>query len=49
MATLEPLQTRYRQLVQSDGLDAILAAGALKARRIAEITLMRVKKAVGLR
>jgi len=45
---LAPLQERYRQLLAGSELDAILAAGAARASAIAQATLQKVKRAVGL-
>ncbi|MFH1647742.1 MAG: tryptophan--tRNA ligase [Chloroflexota bacterium] len=46
---LRPLQERYRQLTSPPGhIDAILAAGAAKARPLAEKTLAEVKERIGL-
>jgi tryptophanyl-tRNA synthetase len=46
---LRPLQERYRELTAEPGrIDAILRAGADKARPLAEKTLAQVKKRVGL-
>jgi tryptophanyl-tRNA synthetase len=46
---LRPLQERYRELTAEPGhIDAILKAGADKARPLAEKTLAEVKKRVGL-
>lgn len=50
LATLEPIQTRYRELTADAGeLDAILARGAERARSVANATLERVYRQVGLR
>ncbi|HJX14061.1 MAG TPA: tryptophan--tRNA ligase [Dehalococcoidales bacterium] len=46
---LRPLQERYREFTSPPGrIDAILAAGADKARPLAEKTLAEVKKRIGL-
>jgi tryptophanyl-tRNA synthetase len=46
---LRPLQERYKALAAQPGtIDAILADGAAKARPMAEKTLAKVKKRVGL-
>ena len=46
---LRPLQERYRELTAAPGrIDAILAEGAAKARPLAEKTLAKVHKVVGL-
>jgi tryptophanyl-tRNA synthetase len=47
--SLRPLQERYKELTAEPGhIDAILKAGADKARPLAEKTLAEVKKRVGL-
>jgi tryptophanyl-tRNA synthetase len=47
--SLRPLQTRYRELTAEPGhIDSLLAAGAAKARPLAEKTLADVKKKIGL-
>lgn len=48
LAVLEPIQARYRQLMASDEIYDILAAGAAKAREAAAPTLKRVKEVMGL-
>ncbi|NLW17532.1 MAG: tryptophan--tRNA ligase [Firmicutes bacterium] len=48
LSVLEPIQARYRQLIESDEIYDILAAGAVKAREVAAPTLERVKQAMGL-
>jgi tryptophanyl-tRNA synthetase len=49
VASLQPLQSRYRELTAEPGhIDAILEEGAAKARPIAEETLARVKNKIGL-
>ena len=45
---LEPLQTRYHELLASDELDDILDQGAEQARLVANKTLQRMKNAIGL-
>jgi len=50
LATLEPIQARYRELTADAGeLDAILARGAERAREVAGATLERAYQRVGLR
>jgi tryptophanyl-tRNA synthetase len=50
VATLEPIQARYRELTADAGeLDAILARGAERAREVAVATLQRAYERVGLR
>jgi len=49
VAFLEPVQKTYQQLLDNpDQLQKILSNGANKARPVAEATLKRVKKALGL-
>lgn len=48
VSVLEPIQTRYKELMKSDELDAILAAGAVKASETANRTLARMEQAIGL-
>ena len=48
IATLEPLQKRYYELLNSEELDNYLDQGADKARRTADKTLNKMKNAVGL-
>ena len=45
---LAPMQARYKELIASPELDKILSEGAKKAQAIAEATLVKVKRAVGL-
>jgi tryptophanyl-tRNA synthetase len=45
---LEPLQARYRALIDSPELDRVLADGATKAASIAQKTLRKVQRAIGL-
>ena len=48
-ATIRPIRERYRELVgQEDFLSGVALAGAEKAASSAEVTLTRVKQAVGL-
>jgi tryptophanyl-tRNA synthetase len=48
-AELAPLQERYRALrADEDALEAVLAAGAAKARAIASVTLADVRDAMGV-
>ena len=46
--TLHTLQTQYHALIKSGRVHEVLAAGALKAKKVADETLRRVKHAVGL-
>lgn len=48
ISVLEPIQTRYSELLESDELDKILATGAAKASEIANRTLARMETAIGL-
>lgn len=49
-ASLEPIQARYREFTNDPAqLDAILARGAERAREVANATLERAYKAIGLR
>ena len=46
---LRPIQQRYAELTSDPGaVEAILAAGAAKAEAVAEVTMARVRDAVGL-
>lgn len=46
--TLEPIQTRYNELLTSEELQIILDEGAIEASKIANKTLRKMKNAVGL-
>lgn len=48
VSVLEPIQTRYTELLESDELDMILAKGAAKASETANKTLAKMEKAIGL-
>jgi tryptophanyl-tRNA synthetase len=48
VALLEPIQTRYNELLASEELDLILDKGAADARAVANKTLQRMKNAIGL-
>ncbi len=48
LEAMEPLQARYRDLIDSPELDQVLAEGAKKASLIAQKTLKKVQRAVGL-
>jgi len=48
VSTIEPIQERYESLLTSSDLDDILQDGAKRASAIAESTLSRVEKAIGL-
>ena len=45
---MEAFQKKYREILDSKAYEAVLKDGAIKANKIANITLSRVKKAVGL-
>ena len=45
---MEAFQKKYREILDSKAYEAVLKEGAIKANKIANITLKRVKKAVGL-
>ena len=45
---LEPFQARYREILANKSYEKVLEEGAEKARKIANQTLKRVQKAVGL-
>ena len=45
---LEPFQARYREILANKSYEKVLEEGAEKARKIANQTLVRVQKAVGL-
>jgi tryptophanyl-tRNA synthetase len=47
--TLAPIRDRFNDIMADPaGLDAVLAAGAEKARRIASQTISRLRKAAGI-
>ncbi|AZP05041.1 tryptophan--tRNA ligase [Jeotgalibaca ciconiae] len=48
IAVLEPIQTRYKELLESDELDRVLADGAQRASEIANKTLHKMESAIGL-
>ena len=45
---LEPFQNKYRQILESKEYEKVLKEGAEKASKVANVTLRRVQKAVGL-
>lgn len=47
--TLQPIQSRYNELINSNELDEILNVGAEKASEHANITLMKAKENMGLK
>ena len=48
IAVMDPIQERYYELLKSDKLDEILDEGAKKANYVANKTLRKMEKAVGL-
>lgn len=48
VAELTPFQNRYKEIIASGELDRVLKEGAKQASQIAEVTLEKVKKAIGL-
>lgn len=48
VSVLEPIQKRYEELLAGDELDKILEEGAIKASKVANRTLARMEKAIGL-
>lgn len=48
VSVLEPIQTRHDQLIHSEELDIILDEGAIKARNVANKTLIKMRNAIGL-
>lgn len=48
IATLAPIQKRYEELIHSNELDDILAKGTEKAAEVANETLIKAKKKMGL-
>jgi len=49
VSVLEPIQKRYEELLAGDELDKILEEGAIKASEVANRTLARMEKAIGLK
>ncbi|WP_425379695.1 tryptophan--tRNA ligase [Spiroplasma endosymbiont of Stenodema calcarata] len=47
-ASLEPIQTKYHQLIKDDTIDQLIAAGAEKARYLANKKLTEIKNIIGL-
>ena len=45
---LEPFQNRYKQIIETKAYEQVLKEGAEKARAVANVTLHRVQKAIGL-
>ena len=45
---LEPFQNRYKQIIESKAYETVLKEGAKRAKAVADVTLSRVKKAIGL-
>ena len=48
VAMLEPIQTRYKELINSDEIEKVLDAGREKASYLANKTLRKVKKKMGI-
>ena len=47
-AELEPFQNRYKEIVETKAYEEVLREGAVKAKKMANDTLKRVQKAIGL-
>ena len=47
-STLENIQAKYNEYINSNYMDEVLKKGAEEASSIAKVTLQRVKDAVGL-
>ena len=45
---MEPFQNRYKQIIETKVYEQVLKEGAEKARAVANVTLKRVQKAIGL-
>ncbi len=45
---LEPFQNRYKQIIETKAYEQVLKEGAEKASKVANVTLKRVQKAIGL-
>ena len=45
---MEPFQNRYKQIIETKAYEQVLKEGAEKARAVANVTLKRVQKAIGL-
>ena len=48
VAELEPFQNRYKEIIENKEYEQVLKEGAVKAKKLAHETLVRVQKAVGL-
>lgn len=48
ISVIEPFQARTRAIIESGEVDRVLSEGAEKAAKVANVTLKKVKKAVGL-
>ena len=48
VSELEPFQKRYQEILSSKAYEKVLKEGAEKANKVANATLKRIKKAVGL-
>lgn len=45
---MTPFKARYEEVIKSGEIDKILADGSSRARKVSELTLKRVQKAIGL-
>ena len=45
---MEPFQNRYKKIIETKAYEQVLKEGAEKARAVANVTLKRVQKAIGL-
>ncbi len=48
VSELEPFQNRYREIVETKAYEEVLREGAIKAKKMAHVTLERVHQAIGL-
>ena len=48
IAELEPFQNRYKEIIETKAYEQVLKEGAEKASKVANVTLKRVQKAIGL-
>ncbi len=48
VSVLEPIQLKHDELINSNELDLILDEGAIKARNVADKTLIKMRNAIGL-
>lgn len=49
VATIEPIQERYNQLMAGDEVEDIIRDGAVRANEIASVTLEKMERAMGIR